>query len=29
MQTGPQTSLVNRYLQSWAVSNVFVQGACV
>jgi hypothetical protein len=22
-------SVVNRYLQSWEVSNVFVQGACI
>jgi gluconate 2-dehydrogenase alpha chain len=29
MGTDPKTSLVNRYLQSWDVSNVFVQGACV
>ena len=29
MGTDPQTSVVNRYLQSWEVSNVFVQGACV
>ena len=28
MGTDPQTSVVNRYLQSWDVSNVFVQGAC-
>jgi choline dehydrogenase-like flavoprotein len=28
MGTDPQTSVVNRYLQSWEVSNVFVQGAC-
>jgi choline dehydrogenase-like flavoprotein len=28
MGTDPKTSVVNRYLQSWAVSNVFVQGAC-
>jgi gluconate 2-dehydrogenase alpha chain len=29
MGTDLQTSVVNRYLQSWEVSNVFVQGACV
>jgi gluconate 2-dehydrogenase alpha chain len=28
MGTDPQTSVVNRYLQSWDVPNVFVQGAC-
>jgi gluconate 2-dehydrogenase alpha chain len=28
MGTDPQTSAVNRYLQSWDVSNVFVFGAC-
>ena len=28
MGTDPKTSVVNRYLQSWDVSNVFVQGAC-
>ena len=28
MGTDPKTSTVNRYLQSWDVSNVFVQGAC-
>ena len=28
MGTDPQTSVVNRYLQSWDVSNLFVQGAC-
>jgi gluconate 2-dehydrogenase alpha chain len=28
MGTDPQASVVNRYLQSWEVSNVFVQGAC-
>lgn len=27
MGTNPQTSAVNRYLQSWDVSNVFVMGA--
>ena len=27
MGTGPKTSAVNRYLQSWDVSNVFVTGA--
>ena len=28
MGTDPKTSAVNRYLQSWDVSNVFVYGAC-
>lgn len=28
MGTNPQTSAVNRYLQSWDVPNVFVMGAC-
>ena len=28
MGTDPNTSVVNRYLQSWDVPNVFVQGAC-
>ena len=27
--TDPKTSVVNRYLQSWDVPNVFVTGACV
>ena len=29
MGIDPRTSAVNRYLQSWDVPNVFVQGACV
>jgi gluconate 2-dehydrogenase alpha chain len=29
MGSDPGTSAVNRYLQSWDVSNVFVTGACV
>ncbi|HZQ62381.1 MAG TPA: GMC oxidoreductase, partial [Casimicrobiaceae bacterium] len=29
MGTDPRTSVVNRYLQSWVVPNVFVMGACV
>lgn len=29
MGTTPKNSVVNRYLQSWDVSNVFVMGACV
>lgn len=29
MGADPKTSVVNRYLQSWDVPNVFVQGACV
>jgi gluconate 2-dehydrogenase alpha chain len=29
MGTDPRTSVVNRYLQSWDVPNVFVMGACV
>jgi gluconate 2-dehydrogenase alpha chain len=29
MGVDPKTSVVNRYLQSWDVSNVFVMGACV
>jgi gluconate 2-dehydrogenase alpha chain len=28
MGTDPATSVVNRYLQSWDVPNLFVQGAC-
>jgi gluconate 2-dehydrogenase alpha chain len=28
MGDNPKTSAVNRYLQSWDVSNVFVMGAC-
>ncbi|NIF20352.1 GMC family oxidoreductase [Candidatus Pantoea multigeneris] len=28
MGDDPKTSVVNRYLQSWDVHNVFVQGAC-
>jgi gluconate 2-dehydrogenase alpha chain len=28
MGTDPNTSAVNRYLQSWDVANVFVMGAC-
>ena len=28
MGSDPHTSVVNRYLQSWDVSNVFVMGAC-
>ena len=28
MGTDPRTSVVNRYLQSWDVPNVFVLGAC-
>ena len=28
MGTDPSTSAVNRYLQSWDASNVFVYGAC-
>lgn len=28
MGTDPSTSVVNRYLQSWDVSNLFVMGAC-
>ena len=28
MGTDPKTSVVNRYLQSWDVPNVFVLGAC-
>ena len=28
MGSDPTTSVVNRYLQSWDVSNVFVMGAC-
>jgi gluconate 2-dehydrogenase alpha chain len=28
MGTDPRTSVVNRYLQSWDVPNVFVMGAC-
>ncbi len=28
MGASPATSVVNRYLQSWDVPNVFVQGAC-
>ncbi|MDC7785053.1 GMC family oxidoreductase [Rhodoplanes sp. TEM] len=28
MGSDPKTSAVNRYLQSWDVPNVFVQGAC-
>lgn len=29
MGTDPKTSMVNRYLQSWDVPNLFVMGACV
>jgi gluconate 2-dehydrogenase alpha chain len=29
MGVDPKTSVVNRYLQSWDVSNVFAMGACV
>ena len=29
MGADPKTSVVNRYLQSWDVPNVFVMGACV
>jgi len=29
MGTDPKTSVVNRYLQSWGVPNLFVMGACV
>jgi gluconate 2-dehydrogenase alpha chain len=29
MGSDPKTSAVNRYLQSWDVSNVFVMGACL
>jgi gluconate 2-dehydrogenase alpha chain len=29
MGADPRTSVVNKYLQSWDVPNVFVQGACV
>lgn len=29
MGTDPRTSVVNRYLQSWDVPNLFVMGACV
>jgi gluconate 2-dehydrogenase alpha chain len=29
MGTSPADSVVNRYLQSWQVPNLFVQGACV
>ncbi len=29
MGSDPKTSVVNRYLQSWDVPNVFVMGACV
>jgi gluconate 2-dehydrogenase alpha chain len=29
MGNDPKTSVVNRYLQSWDVPNVFVMGACV
>ena len=29
MGTDPKTSVVNRYLQSWEVHNLFVMGACV
>ncbi len=29
MGADPRTSVVNRYLQSWDVPNVFVQGACL
>ena len=29
MGTDPKTSVVNRYLQSWDVHNLFVMGACV
>jgi gluconate 2-dehydrogenase alpha chain len=29
MGTDPRTSVVNRYLQSWDVPNVFVMGACL
>ncbi|OZI52128.1 GMC family oxidoreductase [Bordetella genomosp. 5] len=29
MGTNPRESVVNKYLQSWDVSNVFVMGACV
>ncbi|OZI67224.1 GMC family oxidoreductase [Bordetella genomosp. 11] len=29
MGTNPKESVVNRYLQSWDVSNVFVMGACL
>jgi gluconate 2-dehydrogenase alpha chain len=28
MGTDPKRSVVNRYLQSWDVHNVFVMGAC-
>jgi gluconate 2-dehydrogenase alpha chain len=28
MGTDPRTSVVNRYLQSWDVSNLFVMGSC-
>lgn len=28
MGTDPRTSVVNKYLQSWDVPNLFVQGAC-
>lgn len=28
MGTDPKTSVVNRYLQSWSVPNLFVMGAC-
>src|SRR3546814_7404318 len=29
MGEDPRTSVVNRYLQSWEVPNLFVMGACV
>ena len=29
MGASPAESVVNRYLQSWQVPNLFVQGACV
>lgn len=29
MGSDPRTSVVNKYLQSWDVPNLFVQGACV
>jgi gluconate 2-dehydrogenase alpha chain len=29
MGTDPRASVVNRYLQSWDVPNLFVMGACV
>ncbi|KAG1580246.1 hypothetical protein G6F46_015542 [Rhizopus delemar] len=29
MGSNPKESVVNKYLQSWDVPNVFVMGACV